>query len=100
MQRETFGRFLGVIFYTLVCDVRLSVTILRQNQERHTLLLPQTIKTAEDYDMNIFDFFPDPVHLVETLKAFDRGDMASSLFVKLFERYVEMRAQPDQDPMK
>jgi hypothetical protein len=78
--------------------------IPRQRQEQPALLLPRNIKkpeaTVEDYEMNIFEFFPDPVHLVETLKIFDRGDMASSLFVKLFERYVTMKAQPDQDPMK
>ena len=78
--------------------------ILRQLEKQPSLQLPQNLKTAEapweGYDLNIFDFFPDPVHLVETLKAFDRGDIASSLFVKLFERYVAIRGQPDQDPMK
>lgn len=77
---------------------------LRQNQEQPALLWPPNMKTTEasgdDRDMNIFDLFPDPVHLVETLKTFDRSDLASSLFVKLFERYVALRGQPDHDPMK
>ena len=76
----------------------------RQSQKQPALLFPPNMKTTEacgdNCDMNIFDLFPDPVHLIETLKVFDRSDLASSLFVKLFERYVALRGQPDHDPRK
>ena len=82
----------------------MSGSVIPSQRQEQPALLPQNIKTpeaaAEGFEMNIFKFFPDPVHLVETLKTFDRGDMVSSLFVKLFERYVAMKAQPDQNPMK
>ena len=82
----------------------MSGSVIPSQRQEQPALLPQNIKTPEaaagGFEMNIFEFFPDPVHLVETLKTFDRGDIVSSLFVKLFERYVAMRAQPDQNPMK
>ncbi len=66
--------------------------------------MPQISTIIEDdmekHDLNIFDFYPDPIHFVETLKYFDRGDIASTLFVKFLEDYKEMKAQRHQDPMK
>jgi len=67
-------------------------------------LLPQNSKAiegdVEKQDSNIFDFYPDPIHFVETLKYIDRGDIASALFVKFLEDYQEMKAQRHQNPMK
>jgi hypothetical protein len=67
--------------------------------------MPHGSKDAKDTeehnaDLNIFDFYPDPVHFVETVKTFDRGDISSSLFVKLLEHYRDMKGQSEQDSMK
>lgn len=64
--------------------------------------MPQDPKEAEENntDLNIFRFYPDPVHFAETLKMFDRGDISSSLFVKLLEHYRYMKGQQEQNLTK
>lgn len=55
---------------------------------------------SDDLDTNVFDLFPDPVHFVEFLKNIDRGDIASSIFIKLLENYRDMKGRTNEDPMK
>lgn len=66
--------------------------------------MPGDAKNADndidDLDTNVFDLFPDPVHFVEFLKNIDRGDIASSMFIKLLENYRDMKGRTNEDPMK
>jgi hypothetical protein len=66
------------------------------------LMMPGVLKDGneDDLDLNIFDFFPDPVHFVELLKQLDRGDIASSIFIKLLEDYRDMKARSNEDSIK
>ena len=65
--------------------------------------MPQGSKnttTESDIDENLFNLYPDPVHFVEMLKLFDRGDIASSMFVKLLEDYRNMKSQSNDESMR
>lgn len=65
-------------------------------------MMPGDLKDVneDDLDLNIFDFFPDPFHFVELLKQLDRGDIASSIFIKLLEDYRDMKARSGEDSIK
>jgi len=66
-------------------------------------MMPQDSKnttTESDIDENLFNLYPDPVHFVEMLKLFDRGDIASSIFVKLLEDYRNMKSQSNDESMR
>ncbi|KAF8974323.1 hypothetical protein BDZ97DRAFT_1900021 [Flammula alnicola] len=54
---------------------------------------------TEDVDANLFNLFPDPVHFVQLLKQFDRGDIASAIFLKLLENYRDMKGRATEDSM-
>ncbi|KJA30045.1 hypothetical protein HYPSUDRAFT_125960 [Hypholoma sublateritium FD-334 SS-4] len=75
-----------------------------QEDSSPSIIMPGNISNLDndidDLDTNIFDLFPDPVHFVEFLKNIDRGDIASSLFIKLLEDYRDMKGQTNEDPVK
>ncbi|PFH46324.1 hypothetical protein AMATHDRAFT_155621 [Amanita thiersii Skay4041] len=57
---------------------------------------PESLQKAQeseslDENANILDLYPDPLHLVHFLKALDRTDITSELFVKFLELYREQR---------
>jgi hypothetical protein len=69
------------------------------------LLTPEDLRRAEetrelDFDSNLLNLRPDPVHFVRFLKSIDRTDVASDLFVKLLETYRDTRSGNDDDPMR
>lgn len=69
------------------------------------LLTPEDIRRAEesedlDFDSNLLDLRPDPVHFVRFLKEIDRADVSSDLFVKLLESYRDTKDSDDPDPMR
>ncbi|KAF9534898.1 hypothetical protein CPB83DRAFT_901829 [Crepidotus variabilis] len=73
-----------------------------QEKKSNNIILPQATGDQEEepsFDLNLFDLYPDPVHFVETLKQFDRGDLSSSLFVTLLENYRDMKTRPTEDSM-
>ncbi|KAH9483052.1 Transport and Golgi organization protein 6-like protein [Psilocybe cubensis] len=53
-----------------------------------------------DEDLNLFNLYPDPIHFVQLIKQIDRGDIASSLFLKLLEDYRDMKSRSNEDSMK
>lgn len=69
------------------------------------LLTPEDLRRAEetgelDFDSNLLNLRPDPVHFVRFLKTIDRTDVSSDLFVKLLEDYREARVEGDANPMR
>ncbi|KAF8913868.1 hypothetical protein CPB84DRAFT_1669780 [Gymnopilus junonius] len=55
---------------------------------------------ALQVDLNLFNLYPDPVHFVEKLKAFDRADISSALFLRLLENYRDMKSRAGEDSMR
>lgn len=55
---------------------------------------------AFQVDLNLFNLYPDPVHFVEMLKAFDRVDISSTIFLRLLEHYRDMKSRPGEDSMR
>lgn len=69
-----------------------------------SLILPgyDQEEAEEDFneDLNLFNLYPDPIHFVQLIKLIDRGDIASSLFLKLLEDYRDMKGLSNADSMK
>ncbi|KDR83776.1 hypothetical protein GALMADRAFT_236141 [Galerina marginata CBS 339.88] len=68
-----------------------------------SLLFPgDVLQTEDDFDadLNLFNLYPDPAHFVQLLKLFDRGDIASALFLRLLENYRDMKGRPGEDSMR
>ncbi|KAJ3561227.1 hypothetical protein NP233_g10321 [Leucocoprinus birnbaumii] len=88
------------------------------NLEGHILLLPKTERPSAlsiltpdkvpdevelddpDFDANIFDLYPDPLHFVQLLKDMDRGDISSDLFVRSLEAFRGEKTRPDGDSLR
>ncbi|KAF9483931.1 ARM repeat-containing protein [Pholiota conissans] len=64
------------------------------------LVMPGDLEDSDDLDLNIFNFFPDPVHFVKLLKQLDRGDVASSIFINLLEDYRYMKGRSNENSIK
>ena len=70
-----------------------------------SLFTPESLKQAEDLgeldvDSNILGLKPDPVFFVRFVKALGRPDVSSDLFLKLLERYRELRGLSETDPLR
>ena len=67
-----------------------------------SLLTPGSLEEAEldDDDANTMDLYPDPRHFVRFLKAIDRSDITSNLFIKFLEAYRDQRLAADADPVR
>ncbi|KAH9918173.1 uncharacterized protein BXZ73DRAFT_92241 [Epithele typhae] len=70
-----------------------------------SMFTPQSLKEAEDtgqldIDSNVLGLKPDPVRFVNFVKSIGRADVSSEMFVKLLERYSELRSQADTDPVR
>lgn len=70
-----------------------------------SLLTPEDLRRVTedddlDLDSNILDLYPSPVHLVRILKAIDRSDISSQIFVKLLEMYRGLKSESESDPMQ
>ena len=69
------------------------------------LFTPDDLKKAEesgalDVDENFLGLRPDPVHFVAFLKALDRPDVASEIFVLLLEGYRGLKSDSESDPLR
>lgn len=53
-----------------------------------------------DVDANPLRLRPDPAQFARFLKAIDRDDISSVLFVRLLESYRELQYDHDADPMR
>ncbi len=53
-----------------------------------------------DFDANIFDLYPDPLHFVRLLKDMDRGDISPGLFVRLLESYRSEKSRSGADSLR
>lgn len=63
--------------------------------------VPESLDLADpDFDANIFDLYPDPLHFVQLLKDMNRGDVSSDLFIRLLEAYREERSRSDSDSLR
>ncbi|KXN90255.1 hypothetical protein AN958_04046 [Leucoagaricus sp. SymC.cos] len=63
--------------------------------------VPDTVDLEDlEFDANIFNLYPDPLHLVKLIKDMDRGDIASALFVRLLEAYRQEKAQSGGDTLR
>lgn len=85
-----------------MCSV---LTVVRTEHAPLSLFTPADLRRAEergelDFDANLLNLRPDPVHFVRFLKAIDRTDVSSDLFVKLLEDYREARVEGDTNPMR
>jgi len=47
--------------------------------------------------MNLFQLYPDPSHFVQLLKQFERGDIASNLFIQLLENYRDRKGRKGEE---
>ncbi|PIL37009.1 hypothetical protein GSI_00701 [Ganoderma sinense ZZ0214-1] len=70
-----------------------------------SLFTPESLKQAEeagefDVDANILGLKPDPIRFVAFLRAMNRADVSSELFVKLLEGYQELGSRADADPLR
>ena len=70
-----------------------------------SLFTPESLEEAEktgslDEDANIMDLYPDPNHYVRFLKAVDRADITSNLFIKFLETYRDQRLAVDANPVR
>jgi hypothetical protein len=79
--------------------------MIRSSEDVLSFFTPESLQKAEeagefDSEANIMDLRPDPVGFVRYLKAVDRPDIASELFVNLLERYRELKARIDGDPLR
>ncbi|KAI0317004.1 hypothetical protein OF83DRAFT_1276666 [Amylostereum chailletii] len=69
------------------------------------LFTPETLRRAEadgemDADANFLGLRPDPAHFVRFLRALERAEVASEVFVRFLEAYRESKAAKDADPMR
>ena len=83
----------------------LTIWPFRSHDPGLSLLTPEDIRRAEetgelDFDFNLLNLRPDPVHFVHFLKSIDRTDVASELFVTLLEKYHGTRTGSNDDPMR
>lgn len=82
-----------------------NLTSVRNEETGLNLLTPADLRRSEetgelDFNSNLLNLRPDPVHFVGFLKAVDRTDVSSDLFVKLLEAYREARIDGDTNPMR
>jgi len=73
--------------------------------ETLSILTPEAVKAAEesgklDIDSNLFDLRPDPAHFVGFLKAMNRPEVSSSLFLRLLEAYRGVKSDNEGDPLR
>jgi len=63
--------------------------------------LPRDVNLDDpNFDANIFDLYPDPLHFVDLLKSIDREDVSSDLFVCLLEAYGEAKSHSNGDSLR
>lgn len=63
--------------------------------------LPRDVNLDDpNFDANIFDLYPDPLHFVNLLKSIDREDISSDLFVRLLEAYREAKSHSNGDSLR
>jgi len=63
--------------------------------------LPKDVDLDDpNFDANIFDLYPDPLHFVNLLKSIDREDISSDLFVRLLEAYKEEKSHSNGDSLR
>lgn len=77
----------------------------RSENDALSLLTPEDLRRAEhtgelDFDSNLLDLRPDPVHFVRFLKSVDRTDVSSEFFVKLLETYRDAKVNSEVDPIR
>lgn len=70
-----------------------------------SLFTPENLEEAEkagslDDDANMMDLYPDPRHFVRFLKAIDRTDITSNLFIKFLETYRDQRLAVNANPIR
>jgi hypothetical protein len=53
-----------------------------------------------DVDSNPLSLRPDPVQFVGFLKSINRPDVAADLFLRLLEKYRELKSETDADPLQ
>jgi hypothetical protein len=68
-----------------------------------SFLTPEDLRRADEsddfkFDANVLDLYPDPLRFVRFLKAIDRADISSDLFVKLLDMYHKHKSQAGSDP--
>ncbi|KZT12600.1 uncharacterized protein LAESUDRAFT_638789 [Laetiporus sulphureus 93-53] len=76
-----------------------------ENAPALSLFTPENLRRAEDageldVDANVFGLSPDPARFVRFLKAIERSDISSELFVRLLEAYRESKADMEADPLQ
>lgn len=63
--------------------------------------LPRDVNLDDpNFDANIFDLYPDPIHFVDLMKSIDREDVSSDLFVRLLEAYREAKSHSNGDSLR
>ena len=70
-----------------------------------SLFTPQDLERAEesgelDFNANILDLRPDPVHFTALLKSLDRPEIASEIFVRVLSAYQESKDTDNADPLR
>ncbi|EGN93069.1 hypothetical protein SERLA73DRAFT_163744 [Serpula lacrymans var. lacrymans S7.3] len=71
--------------------------------EKLSLLTPEDLRRqeeTEEIDMDLFDLYPNPTHLVQYFKSLDRPDITSELFVELLEVYQKTKGIKNIDPLR
>jgi len=73
--------------------------------ENLSIFTPEVLEEAEksgkfDIDSNLLDLRPDPAHFVGFLKAINRPEVSSSLFVRLLEAYRGVKSDGEGDPLR
>ncbi|KAF8890687.1 armadillo-type protein [Infundibulicybe gibba] len=66
------------------------------------MLTPEDLRKDDeiDLDSNMLDLYPDPTRFVQFLKAIDRPEISSDIFVRLLEGYQKQKSSQDNDPMQ
>lgn len=69
------------------------------------MFTPESLQAAEaagefDINPNVMNLEPDPAQFAQYLKAIDRVDIASELFVRLLEGYKVLKTSRDSDPLR
>ncbi|KAG6896934.1 hypothetical protein C0992_005199 [Termitomyces sp. T32_za158] len=69
-----------------------------------SLITPEDLKDSAEneysIDSNILGLYPGPTHFVQLLKAINRVDISSDLFVSLLEAYRDRNIGIDEDPAR
>ncbi|KAF9782746.1 hypothetical protein BJ322DRAFT_1072320 [Thelephora terrestris] len=80
-------------------------TAERTVTESLAIFTPESLEEAEksgelDINSNLLGLRPDPAHFVGFLRAMNRPEVSSSLFVRLLEAYRSVKSDNDKDPFR